>query len=350
MNIEAYRDLLLSKIKTAKLVSGGTTIACRCFYCPDGKSLNSKHFYISIPPDNQTPSLYYCHKCHASGVVDYKKLIEWDIYDDNISVALTEHNKRCAISGKNKIYYNNSIAMLRYYHVTDSESARIKANYINTRLGTNLTYNDFIRLKIVINIEDIITDTYLYQQPVLTRDANIVNQINNNFIGFITVDNKVVNCRRVCEEGLVYKSIDKRYINYNLYSGFQNSVNYYAIPATISGVPNERINIHIAEGAFDILSIYFNLRHCEQGIYSSVGGGNYIAPIMYYLERFGLSYCEIHIYPDNDNVGSDTVMNKIANYLRPMRIPLYVHRNLCEGQKDFGVPLNCIKEYISEVR
>jgi hypothetical protein len=112
----------------------------------------------------------------------------------------------------------------------------------------------------------------------------------------------------------------------------------------------EPVKIHIAEGPFDILSIYTNLRHGEPGIYTAIGGSNYLGIIMYFIETFKLPNVEIHIYPDNDNSGSNGKMRKLyLSKLKPIRIPMYIHRNICAGQKDFGVRPEFIVETIQNI-
>ena len=39
-------------------------------------------------------------------------------------------------------------------------------------------------------------------------------------------------------------------------------------------------------------------------------------------------------------------MEKIAYYMKPFNCPIYIHRNIMPGQKDFGVSLNEIKESV----
>ena len=105
MNTNLYRDYLLKAIPSASIASGGRVVNCRCFYCPDSRNPNSKHMYISIPQNEYEPSLYYCHKCHAAGLVTYKNLIEWDIYDDSIAMDLIDHNKKISIFLLNFQYF-----------------------------------------------------------------------------------------------------------------------------------------------------------------------------------------------------------------------------------------------------
>ena len=343
MNTENYKRLLLDKIPTAKLAGGGKEINCRCMYCSDSKNPRSRHFYISIPVDDKTPSIYYCHLCHNSGIVTYQKLIEWDIFDDAVAVDLINHNRNCSKYGVNNKYFNTIKYIISYTTTTDSEISRIKLNYINQRLGCNFDYEELRKLKIVLNLKDLLNDNYIRNY---TRSPQIIDQLDINFLGFISIDNAFLNMRRICEKGHVFESIDKRYINYKIYDKFDTSERFYTIPTQIDLSSTNRVKIHIAEGPFDILSIYKNVRHEEPGIYTCIGGSNYLGMATYFLEKYKLPYSELHYYPDNDEHGSLYKMKRIAQYLRPMNIPMYVHRNMSPGQKDFGVSPDLIEESI----
>lgn len=343
MNIVQYRDYLLSTIPSASSASGGRVINCRCFFCPDSRNPNSKHMYISIPQEKNEPSLYYCHKCHASGVVTYKNLIEWDIYDEEIALDLIELNKECSKNKSFSKFTRNSHYPVKILNTRIDQGAEIKLKYINDRLGTTLTYEECRKLKIILNLDDILKDNNITD---LTRDKNIVDQLDANFLGFLSIDNAFLNMRRVCDEGLVFKSIDKRYINYKLYDKYDTSERFYTIPTTLNLCSPDRVKIHIAEGPFDILSIYKNVRAEEPGIYTSIAGSNYKGLVMYFLETFKIPYAEFHIYPDNDKFGATKNIAKISEYLKPLRIPLYIHRNNYPGEKDFGVRPEHIKEVI----
>lgn len=347
MDSKQYKDFLLSRIKSAKPASGGTVVNCRCFYCPDSRNPNSAHMYISIPQNETDPSLYYCHKCHAAGLVTYKTLIEWDIYDDNIAVDLIDHNKKCTKSGKLNKFLNKKKHIVGSPPIIDNEINRIKLDYINNRIGTNLTYQDLNNLKIILSLNDLLNTNHI---NTYTRDSRIIEQLDINFMGFLSIDNAFLNMRRICDEGNLIKSIDKRYINYKIFDDVMDtSERFYTIPTRVDLTSPDRIKIHIAEGPFDILSIYKNLRKEEVGIYTSIAGSNYKGQAMYFLEQYKLPYVEFHFYPDNDKQGSRYNIDKVAKYLRPLRMPIYVHRNTYNGEKDFGVPPERIKESIMEV-
>lgn len=347
MNSKEYLNFLLHTIKSSKPASGRTMVNCRCFYCPDSKNPNSAHMYISIPQDDVTPSLYYCHKCHAAGLVTYKTLIEWDIYDENIAFELINHNKKVLKSGRLNKYINKQQHIVQIPSIQDNITNKIKLDYVNQRMGTNMTYQELSQLKIVLSLKDFLKINDINS---LTRYDDIVDQLDLNFIGFLSIDNAFFNMRRICEKGKLIKSIDKRYINYKIFNDvYDTSERFYTIPTRVNLDSPNRIKIHIAEGPFDILSIYKNLRKEEPGIYSSIAGSNYRGLAMYFLEQYKLPYVEFHFYPDNDKQGSKYKLKRVADYLKPLHTPIYIHRNMYGNEKDFGVPISRINEKIMEL-
>lgn len=347
MDVKRYKDFLLHMIPGAKLVSGGNEIQCRCRECPDSRDpRNIGHFYISIPKDEYSPSLYWCHKCNCRGLVTYEKLIEWNIFDEAVAIDLVNHNKNCSGKASNSKFFDFKVYNIINGYISDSDISRHKLKYINDRLGTTLTYMDLIQLKVVINLYDLLNYNNITK---LTRDKSISDQLNDRFIGFLSIDGAFLNMRRTCIDGIVNPVIDKRYINYKIVDKFDTTQRFYTIPSTINFANPSTLKIHIAEGPFDILSIYLNLRHREPGIYTSIAGSNYLGQIMYFITTFKIPYAEVHIYGDNDDAGSSQKMRKVSNFLRSLNFPFYIHRNLKFGEKDFGVPLSNIEEGIIQM-
>ena len=341
---DQFAEYFCRMVPSARIVSGGKEILCRCMYCMDSNDPNHAHMYIHIPSDKDDPAFYNCFKCHSSGIVTSKKLMEWGIYDPLVGTNIDNINKFASAHGKlnpgETTIFNFNPAVFNY------NLAQSKLDYINNRLGLNLSIETALKEKIVLNLRDSINANRLQY----TRDSSIIDQLNDNFVGFLSVDNNFVNLRRICNEGIVYKSIDKRYINYNLHNVRDNTLKYYVLPTNLNLSNNRRIDFHVAEGPFDILSIKYNLRHDEEAIYAAVGGSSYLNMIVTIMNYFKIYYINLHIYPDNDNPGGYNVMDDIIKYLSPYNIPIYIHRNLYPGEKDFGVPLSRIDEKIYNSR
>lgn len=345
MNSEEYKELLLQNIDRSILVAGGREIQCRCRYCPDSKDPSSKgHFYISVPQNDEEFSFFDCKKCGAHGMVTPNKLVEWGIYSENLIGKLYEHNKVASRNPRNFSLLEREVYILNNGYIRDDKLSDIKLKYINKRIGTNLSFNDLMKLKIVLNLKDLLMWNNITEY---TRYPDIIDQLDESFLGFISLDNAFINMRLLRSEGSVYKSIDKRYVNYNIFNKTTNTERFYTLPTELRLGP-DIMRIHIAEGPFDILSIALNLRSDEIGksIFTSVAGSGYKGLLQHFICQFRLPFLEIHLYPDNDKLGSDEKMEEIVNDIKPFHFPIYIHRNMYGNEKDFGVKPSKIKEHI----
>lgn len=345
MDSERYKSFLLSNIKPwAKLAGGGREINCRCFYCFDSKQSNHGHFYISIPQSKEEFSQFYCQKCKAKGIVTQKTLIEWGLYDNVIASDLIKHNRGIKINPS----MSSSLQVSKYFinpvHYQYNESNLTKLKYINTRLGTNLTIEDCVSLKIILNLYEVLKANNI----PYSRHENIIYQLSDGFVGFLSYDNSFINFRNLNMIPNLYSAIDKRYINYNIFNKFDNTQRFYTIPAQIDFM--KPISIHIAEGPFDILSIYLNLRSSiekENAIFCSVAGSGYLGLLRLWIIQLGTPFLDIHIYPDNDV--NDIVFMQFKEQIKPFGYSITIHRNIYSGEKDFGVPKNRILESIYKI-
>ena len=330
-------------IPGAHEASGGKEIVCRCRYCPDSTDPNHGHMYISVPQESDDPILFHCFKCQTSGVLDSRTLMDWGIYDPIIGVNADKIISKASRSKKFVGYNREWYPFINY--VQDKQLAAQKLAYINNRLGTNLTEADCMKQKIILNLREALDRNRIQQY---TRHPNIVQQLNDNFVGFLSLDNNFVNMRRLCREGVVYDSIDKRYINYNIHGKKDNTEKMYVMPTVLDLTIPMKVNIHVAEGPFDILSIRYNLRQNESdfSIFAAVTGSGYRGLVMHLINTFKIFYFDLHVYPDNDKFG-DTRMVEELNYLiSPYGATLYEHRNIYPGEKDFGVSLSNIDERV----
>lgn len=342
MDWDRYRNFLISNIQGARPVKGGQEINCRCRNCPDSSDPRSAHMYISVPTNNTDPSYYNCFKCGYSGIVTHKSLIAWGIFDPEIADDITKHNASISKLPRNNKYFNSYTYHIRNTYTTMDRKSELKRRYIVERLGVDLNFADLKALKICVNLLDLLKENNIRN---FSRDTSIINDLDREFIGFISMDNAYLNMRRTCSEGRVYKSIDKRYVNYKLFNKFNTEERFYTIPTKVDLNKPDRLKVNIAEGPFDILSVYLNLRNKEEGIYTAIGGNNPVSVLLYFLSVLKLPYIELHYYVDNDKFGKTERIRYLMNLL-PDKFPVYIHRNVYENEKDFGVPVNRIKESV----
>lgn len=343
---EKMKQLLLT-LPGAQLASGGKEIVMPCRYCQD----KGKRMYVSLPTDNNI-MLHNCFRatCGVSGVVTVEKLLQWGIGNNpDDLIELSKYNKRVSGLEKNRRYTDDkSIYKLNNIYINDNNLSLYKLKRINDRLKTNLTYEDLLRLKIVLNLKDLL---YTNKVKELTRSEFIVDQLDQSFLGFISKDNAFVNLRNLHQEdsGKVHKSIDKRYVNYNIFGKYDNTQRYYTLPTEINILNPNRVKMHIAEGPFDILSVYLNLRKQEQhSIYTAILGGTYLNTIKHFITDLGIINLEIHLYIDND-VDIFEIQDELYELKYVFQMPIFIHRNIKPNEKDFGVSPDKIHEQIQEI-
>lgn len=343
-NIVQY---LLDNMRGAHLVSGNSEINCNCPICGESETVRKStrkggHFYISVP-QNDEPMFYNCKRavCQASGIVTHQKLIEWSLpINNDVSVELTKYNSKIFKLSKNYKYKDRDVYILNN-NIIDSDLSKIKLEYINTRLGLNLSYKDLIDNKIVLNIYDLFQFNNITK---FTRHDNIVKELNDNFLGFISNDNAFINLKKLVDDGKVYKTIDTKYVKYNIFNKIDNSSSFYTIPTQIDiKLP---INLRIAEGPFDILSIKYNLvKDTFNEVFVSVQGANYLGCIKWYLLKIASPNINIHIYIDSDI--EDSYVNYLKYQLSELVYPVYIHRNRIG--KDMGVRSDKIDESVMKL-
>lgn len=333
---------MMLRFPDAELAQSDRWIIMNCRYCTS-RSNNSKHMGIKIPENGEVP-YFNCVKCHTSGTVNISTLLKWGIEDQDGLVDFGKYYKENINSPKNKRFRTNSF-YLRNNFINQSKLSEVKLKYINNRLGTNLTYSDLLDKKIVLNIDDLL---YTNKISHVSRDVNIVKQLNSSFLGFISKDNAFINMRRLVADDKVCKSLRKRYVNYSIFDKFDNTLRYYIIPTKINICDRNRINIYIAEGPFDILSIYYNVIEDKYNtVFASILGSNYFQIILYFLVDLKIQYVNFHIFIDSDV--DMRVFRNISLYLKKYNIPLYIHKNLYKGEKDYGVRKEKIKDYIIKI-
>ena len=337
---EALKQYMITNFN-AKVVSGGREILKRCHFCGDSRNLSDAHLYIGI---KNGAICYNCFKCNSGGIVDGKFLRELGCYDTGIVSLCHELSSKFHSSKSSKYGMMNSRTNQKALQVpiSNNEYALKKLNYLSNRLGCVFNEYDVARFKIVLNLKDFL---HVNNITKYTRNEELVDLIDKFFIGFLSVDNSYVILRRLIPEGKLPEYIDHRYVNYNIFGG-QEGEKFYIIPNGIN--TSMPIDIHVAEGAFDILSIYLNVAAIgSNGIFGAVNGKSYASLIRHLITNYGFMGFNLHLYPDED-VGSDK-MSIIKKDVLPFCIAVYVHRNTFPGEKDYGVCMKKINDTIIKI-
>lgn len=342
-NNEAFEALkvYMKENYNAKLASGGKEILKRCHFCGDSRDPSSAHMYIGM---RNGAIVYNCFKCNAKGLVDGKFLRDMGCYDTNIMYLCQEQNKRIENSSSSRSATNRAMrARVLNIPLSNDEFALRKLQYISNRFGYMFTASDAARFKIVLNLKDFLDFNGITNY---TRSPDMIDLINKFFIGFLSIDNRYVILRRLVPEGKLPKYIDYRYINYDIFGNNNEGVKYYTIPTQINTL--QPLDIHIAEGAFDIVSIYMNVAPIgSNGIFAAIGGKSYLSLVRYFIVNYGFNGFNLHLYPDSD-IGLDQ-MKRIKEDVSCFNIPIYVHRNTFYGEKDFGVSIDRITDSCNKI-
>lgn len=335
MNLqEQLRSFLLDRLPDAVPASGGKEILMRCRFCGDSQSdRNAKHLYVSLGSADKPP-VYNCFKCGSHGLLS-KRVLEdiVDTIDDNELVS-TLNGALSTYSKKHRIFGNNMVFNVRLNYNNPDALDDVKLGYINRRLGLNLGYKDLIANKIALNLQNLIIDNRIQE---LTRDERSVVELGESFLGFLSMNNGYVTMKNL-RPGKVSKYVDHKYVDYPLFKSESNSRRFYSIPTQLNLIDPTPIKVHIAEGCFDMLGIFYHVcgGNRYQNLYINCGDKAYNNVIKMLLKDYGLINCEFYLYPDNDVDTRDIYADTFGR-------PLHIIRNRYPGEKDFGVPESRIK-------
>lgn len=340
---EELTGLFRRNFKEFRFQSGHREFLIRCRFCGDSNNLSSAHFYIN-PGDEKTPPMYHCFKCEAGGVLSPEVILE--ICKDKILTdldykVLADLTASLKIKQKNsKTNVNKLVHTIRYkISLNKTINLHEKLNYLNSRLGVSLAANDYQRLKIIFSIKELLYANQI--DPIM--DSKIIDELDKYFIGFLSLDNGYIIMRNINDTNGILS--DYRYLNYNIFNLHnRNTMRYYCIPSQINLLSKNPIHIHIAEGCFDILSIYNRSNLKENSIFIASNGKGYYNVARLLIAQYGIYNPIFDIYPDNDV--DDREIRWRMKKIYELNIPIYYHRNKFNNEKDFGVPSDRINEVI----
>lgn len=345
----SVKELIIQQLDTLPVhlvSSNGIQHVVRCPYC--GDSLNPSHAHFSIRIDTSDPLdplLFRCLKCSTSGFLTKQVLEDLQIdLPEEASQGLSKMNRMSSkVHRITAIKTENfKIPIPRFDQITIN-----KVNYLNSRLGLNLNANDYTALNCVLNLKDFMNENKLRTAYMGSECSPwTLRFLDEHYVGFIGKNRNVITFRYLDDvDPSKLKFKPGRYLKpkFNLNNFDPNS--YYSIPNQIDIMYTNDINIHIAEGPFDILGIFHHVMNSnlENNFYYAVCGFGYGTIIRNIISAGLNTGLNVHIYADNDK-RDEEIINPLKNgSLWPWIDHLYIHRNSC-NEKDYGVSADKIHD------
>lgn len=289
----------------------------RCPFCGDSeKDLRDAHLYLKCDYDNPNePIQYYCFlvNCNAHGSVNkyfmHKLGIKSKVEDELQS---QRYSKLFALKETN-------IDILTGEPILDS----LQVKYIEKRLGIGLTYEDYDKFKIIWDMNSIIP---------YVADKKTMNILPNNIdsISLLSDDKSTIISR-----GFNDKDNWRKIPLLNT----DNRI-FYTIKTVFNLFTDDIITVNIAEGIFDILSIYKNFNDGINSAFIATLGPDYEAAINYAIIKglIGLNVI-VKIYIDQE-IDHNVLKDQLKKYRYYFK-NIYIYRNI--KYKDVGVLLKDIE-------
>lgn len=331
--INEIRNLILKNKKPSYETTNRKEIHVRCPYCGDSKHDNSKaRFYIEMKP----PFRFHCFKCETSGVLNQQVLRDLGIFNNDLTLDISEANKVLKTIGVQKIQ-TKKVKNLKH-ESANSELATAAMQYFNKRYASKMTPEYIQRkFKAVLDAPEFFKENNLY---VPSSQFNF-----SKAIGFISSDSSHIIFRDIT--GMQ----SKRY--YNLCLVRDDEIDSYSKMYNISAdidVLQDEVTLVMTEGIFDIIGVYMHFYKDtpdeKNVIFAAACGKAYAAVIQHYI-RLGFLNLNIIIYSDADVPRSFYEdMKKASPYLKNSTLTVYynaLYNKETKYGKDYGVPKNQIK-------
>ncbi len=310
-------------------------IVIRCPWCGDSRnSQYHAHMYVKCRVDGNGRPWCYCQRCGAWAHIDSYVLDLLDIYDNDLELISKSYNTELTKRFGGKLQYNNKIKNIKIPMPLNTISVKNKIRYIEDRLGIKIKGKDITKYKIIFNIIDFLQVNRIDK---FTRDKRIVEGIDNQYVGFLSINKEYLNCRNT---GHVDEYL-KRYINYNIFGLDDNTKKFYTLQNVVDCMND--VEIIIAEGPFDIIGIYNHIynKKDKNRIFVASLGMSCLSLVSYFIKQ-GFIFCNLKIYADKGvNLSYYRDIKKKLGY--KFRGTIEVFYNEMKGEKDFGVRPEQIK-------
>lgn len=312
---------------------GPNQIALRCAFCGDSKRDPRKtRFYVQPNINSDVPMLYNCFNCGVSGIVTPQVLRTFEINDLSLNSNLLSLNKSINRRSSKSLKIKDNKLSIKVPIPLNTNRNKEKKLYIENRLGRKFTTQELVQLKTVFSLEQLLTLNHIGD---ITCKPEIANMINDDYVGFLTVDNGHVIYRDITNQHKL------RYNKYSIVPTLDTSKKFYTIPNQLDIISSEPVYIHIAEGVFDILGVYYHIKNEEKKnhIYLASCDSSFLIALKYFIGK-GFIGDNIHIELYSDNDHEPYFYHNLNKELKPWVGSIKLFYN--SKEKDYGVPKSSI--------
>ena len=323
--------------------SANNQVQTRCVYCGDSRNKLHGHFSIKIDMNSDSIILYRCFRCNESGILTSQTMEDFgvplSIEDAKALDVLNRPNNKSTYARQRPLNYRVPVLI-------DPVDSKLKLDYLNNRLGIEFTPEMIQESKIILSIMDFFSENKIRIPDHI--NPRMIKLIEENYVGFLSANNNKITFRRVVNNDQL-----SRYIKISIDPYNTSPNNFYSIKNPgIDLLYTTPVHVHIAEGTFDIISIKYNLIHDPSQIHLFFASCGYnFGTIIKWLIYMGINTdLYIHLYSDNDKSDEEDIRVLNSGINKYWIDHAYIHRNMYQGEKDFGVPANRIKESHIQVK
>ena len=202
-----------------------------------------------------------------------------------------------------------------------------------------LNENLLKKFNIILNIEDFLNNNGIDINRYDSKRKYMLPILNKDYCMFLLNDKGMINCRNMND------NIDKRrkFYKFRIFEDIMNedSRRFYSISNEID-LASRKFTIHIAEGIFDIVSVYHNVMkdyEDESTVYIANNGKGYLF-VLDYIKKLGMLNCDINIYSDSDvsvNELKKKLRHSILAQMNGFKVYYNKYNEIDKTIKDFGV-------------
>lgn len=343
MELKSQVLQMLQTLRVCKPNSARTQWSVRCPYCGDStKHYNEGHFSILIDLNSDKPMLFRCFRCNESGILNA------DVLQD-LGLSVTSDLKDQLRRGFRRILNTDHFNQLPMKYMVPEYPQDLKylmkLNYIAQRLDLDIDTTWAKGNKIILGLYPFLEENHIRSIPGVSE--KLMWFLNENHVGFLSSNNNRIVFRYIGSNPKV-----DRYYKMILNPNNVSRNTFYAIPSGIDLMYTNPVHVHMAEGTFDILSVKYNMDHPEIGthLYYASCGFNFNTILRWLLAKGVNTDLHIHIYSDKDKGDADHKKYLNTRQNKIWLDHVYIHRNLDEREKDYGVPRYRIQDSYYEWR